>query len=155
MPRPLVAKTHRLEAERAAEHYLYEVCGCQPEQIIRAVRTRYQKIDLWAADVMGRRKDGHCYFAQATAGGSEAVRTRRRKLEQISWNPYDHVFVLQLVERQDIVNMRRKSFFFRVHRYLHGLDYYKEGKLSEWIVDDDACSVPREWFKKLRVEKEG
>ena len=144
MARKKVAKSKRPEAERAAEHYLYEVFGCLPEQIIRAVRTMYQRQDLWASDVMGRAADGRCYFAQATAGGDEAVRVRRRKLEKICWNEYDNVMLLQLVETINPANARRKLFFFRVH-VLNRLS-------KKWVVEEDAHPVPRAWFKKLRVE---
>ena len=143
MPRKTLAKSKRPEAERASEHYLVHVCGCDPEQIRRAIRTKWQSVDFWACDVMGRTKDGMVYFAQVTAGKTEAVRVRRRKLEKISWNIYDNVMVLQLVEQQDPANMRRKQFFFRVHHYDHiG---------GTWFVDETANLVPREWFKKFQV----
>jgi len=146
MARKKVAKSKRPEAERAAEHYLYNIFRCLPEQIIRAVRTRFQRQDLWASDVMGRDLAGRCYFAQATAGGDEAVRTRRRKLEKICWNEFDNVMLLQLVETINPANARRKLFFFRVHCY---------NRLSKkWVVDETAHPVPKEWFKKLRVETE-
>ena len=145
MPRPKVAKSKRPEAERAAENYLFHICGCDPFQIIRAVRTQWQREDLWASDVMGRDVDGRCFYAQATAGQNEAVRARRRKLERISWNLYDTVMVLQLVESQDPANNRRKQWWFRVHRYDH--------KQGVWGVDSEAAPVPKEWFRKLRIEE--
>ena len=144
MTRAKVAKSRRPEAERAAENYLFHVCGCDPAQIVRAVRTKWQREDLWACDVIGRDIDGRCYYAQATAGQTEAVRTRRRKIERISWNLYDTVMVLQLVESPDPANHRRKQWWFRVHRYDH--------KMEIWSVDPDAAPVPTEWFKKLNTE---
>ena len=143
MARPKVAKSKRPEAERASEHYLYHVCGCDPAQIRRAIRTKWQSVDFWACDVMGRTREGMCHFAQVTAGQDEAVRVRRRKLEKISWNIYDNVLLLQLVEQQDPANNRRKIFFFRVHH----LDWLKPD--NGWTVDDVAFPVPKEWFKKL------
>jgi len=80
-----------------------------------------------------------------TAGQDEAVRVRRRKLEKISWNMYDNVLLLQLVEQQDPANNRRKLFFFRVHH----LDWLKPD--NGWSVDDVAFPVPKEWFKKLNA----
>ena len=147
MARPKVAKSKRPEAERASEHYLYHVCGCDPAQIRRAIRTKWQSVDFWACDVMGRTLKGMCYFAQVTAGQDEAVRVRRRKLEKISWNMYDNVMLLQLVEQQDPANNRRKLFFFRVHH----LDWLKPESL--WTVDEVAFPVPKEWFKKLNFDR--
>ena len=143
MARAKVSKTNRAAAERAGEHYLHKVCGCDPEQIIRAVRTQWQRVDLWACDVAGRDKDGFVWYAQVTTGQNEAVRTRRRKIEAINWNSYDNVMVLQLVEQPNPANARRKDFYFRVHNY--------NGR-SSWYVDLEACPVPRSWFKKLQRE---
>ena len=136
-----IATGRRTDAERAAEHYLYRVLSCEIEQIRRAVRVRFQSVDFWGCDVMGRHISGHAYYAQVTAGQTEAVRTRRRKLEKISWNEYDHVYLLQLVERKA---GRGKDFFFRVHRFHH--------QPRRWDVDDALQPVPREWFRKLRIE---
>lgn len=144
MPRAKVAKTKRSDAERAGEHYLYRICGCDPSQIRRAVRTKWQSVDLWACDVMGRTDLGLCFYAQVTAGQTEAVRTRRRKLEKISWNEYDTVFVLQMVSQPNPANARKTDFYFRIHHYRH--------LAKKWSVMDEAILIPREWFKKLRVE---
>ena len=148
MARNKVAKSNRPLAEKAAEHYLHEVCGCDPEQIRKAVRTMWQRVDFWAADVMGRlpvESGHHVFYAQVTAGQNEAVRVRRRKLEKINWNILELVMVLQLVEQPDPAHARRKNFYFRVHR----LDHVN----MTWTVDDQACPVPRAWFKKLRIEE--
>ena len=149
MARNKVAKSNRPLAEKAAEHYLHEVCGCDPNQIRKAVRTMWQAVDFWAADVMGRQArdeiNGLVFYAQVTAGQNEAVRTRRRKLEKISWNIFESVMVLQLVEQPDPAFARRKNFYFRVHRLDHGN--------MTWTVDDKAYPVPKEWFKKLRIEE--
>ncbi len=145
MTRPKVAKSRRPEAEKAAEHYLHEVCGCLIPTIRKAIRAKWQSVDFWACDVMGKDKRGHSYFAQVTAGQVEAVRIRRRKLEKIPWNICESVFVLQLVETIDPANARKKLFFFRVHR----LDSVN----MIWSVDDRAPSIPRAWFKKLKIEE--
>jgi len=145
MARSKVAKSKRPEAERAAEHYLFHVFGCEPDQIERAVRTQWQSVDFWGCDAMGRAKDGRCYFAQVTAGQNEAVRVRRRKLDKISWNPFETVVVLQLVEQPNPAFAQRKDFYFRVHRLIQG----------NWSVDTIAHPVPKEWFKKLRVDDDG
>jgi len=46
--------------------------------------------------------------------------------------------VLQLVERENPANAKRKDFFFREHRL------WNDGN---WTVADDAVPVPRAWFK--------
>ena len=142
--RAKVAKSRRSDAERAAEHYLYEVCGCDPKQMRRAVRTKFQSVDFWAADVAARTTQGFCYYAQVTAGQQKAVQQRRRKLEKISWNTFDHVLLLQLVSMPNPANARKKDFFFRIHRY--------NPVTGKWVVDDIAWPVPRDRFRKLKVE---
>lgn len=141
-----VAKSNRPLAEKAAEHYLYEVCGCDPAQIRRAVRTQWQAVDFFGCDVMGRRKDGLVFFAQVTAGQNEAVRVRRRKLEKISWNHLERIMVLQLVEQFDPANARKKIFYFRVHRLVNHVT-------MAWEVDEQAVQVPKTWFVKLRADE--
>lgn len=144
MPRSKIAKSRRNDAERAAEHYLYEVCNCDPFQIRRAVKTKYQAVDFWGCDVMGRNLMGKCFYAQVTTGKTEAVRIRRRKLEKISWNENDTVLVLQMVVQPDPANNRRKAYYFRIHIYKH--------KIKKWDVKLTAYPIPRKWFKKLKIE---
>ena len=136
-----VAKSKRPEAERAGEWYLREVCGCVVTR--RAVRTKWQSVDFFASDVMGKRLNGRTFYAQVTAGKVEAVRSRRRKLEAVPWHPSDRVMVLQLVFTPNPAHARRKLWFFRVHNYNHGLT-------PEWLVDDEAASVPKTWFRAWR-----
>lgn len=136
MPKKPIAKTMRAPAERAAEWYLREVCGCVVTR--RAVRTRYQSVDFFACDIMGKRENGSMVWAQVTAGGPEALRVRRRKLEKIPWHSSDAVIVLQLTSTPNPANARSKLWFFRVHRYL---------ALNTWVVDVEAAPVKREWFK--------
>lgn len=143
MARRKVSKTNRRKAEVASEHYLYHICKCDPHQIRRAVHTQWQKIDFWFSDVMGRTPKGRCFYAQVTAGQAEAVRQRRRKLEKISWNAFDNVMVLQMVEQPNPANHRKKDFYFRIHR----LDHIN----LVWSVDEIAFPIPREWFNKLRI----
>jgi len=142
-PKPRVAKTHRKDAERAAEHYLHEVMGCT--HTVRAVNTQWQRQDLFASDVVGKRPGGGTVYAQVTCGRDEAVRSRRRKLEAIPWGPHDMVLVLQMVSRGNPANARKTDFFFRVHRYRHW-------EKREWLVDAEAVSVPRAWFKAWKQE---
>lgn len=84
-------------------------------------------------------------YAQTTAGRNEAVRQRRRKLDIIPWHGSDTVLLLQLTQTPDPANQRRKLWFFRVHRYK--IRPFGE---SEWVVDEHAFPVPREWFKAYK-----
>lgn len=133
-------KSKRPESEKATEWYLHEVCECV--QTCRAIRTKWQRQDLFASDVIGKRLDGMMVFAQATAGSNEAVRTRRRKLEDIPWSSFDIVLLLQLVHTENPANARSKLWFFRVHR----LDTVN----LIWHVDEEAFPVPKTWFKSIK-----
>ena len=144
MPRKPIAKKHRADAERAAEHYLHEHYGCT--HTVRAVRTQWQRQDLFASDVIGKDGGGDMVFAQVTCGRTEAVRSRRRKLEAIPWSTTDRVLVLQLVERENPANARRKDFYFREHVFDHKYE------LKAWYVEADAVPVPRRWFRAWKAE---
>lgn len=136
-------KSKRPEAERAAEHYCIKIAGCV--LTVRAVRTKWQRQDLFASDCVGIRKDGTKVFIQATAGQDAAVTARRRKLEKIPWHPTDEVILLQLRQNQDPANGRRKLWFFRVMRYDHVFS-------KSWVTDENAIEVQKEWFKAYRVD---
>lgn len=136
------AKSKRPEAERACEWYAREVCGCVITR--RAVRTQFQSVDFFAADCVGKRADGSHVYIQATAGQTEAVRTRRRKLDVIPWHPSDVVLLLQLVQTEDPANARRKKFFFREH---------VRDEIGTWSVLPEAFPVPKEWFKAWKEEE--
>jgi len=142
MTRRKIAKSKRSEAERATEHYFYNVFNIEIFQIRRAVRTKWQAVDFWGCDVMGRDHVGCCYYAQVTTGQTQAVRIRRRKLEKIYWNSFDTVMVLQMVEQPDPANNRKKQFYFRIHEY----DYLNK----TWNVKSEAFPIPKAWFQKLR-----
>lgn len=129
------AKSLRSAAERACEWYARDLLSCVITR--RAVQTRFQSVDFFAADCVGKRSDGSHVYIQATAGQYEAVRTRRRKLEAVPWHESDTVLLLQLVQTEDPANARRKKYFFRVHRLING----------DWSVQEDAHEIPREWFK--------
>lgn len=133
-------KSKRPEAEKGTEWYLHEVENCVIT--VRAIRTKWQRQDLFAADVIGKRKNGTMAYAQATAGRDEAVRQRRRKLDVIPWHKSDTVLLLQLTQTPDPANNRRKLWFFRVHR----LDVIN----LIWSVDEQAFPVPKEWFKAYK-----
>jgi len=134
------AKSKRAEAERASEHYAYEYMDCVITR--RACRTKWQSVDMFCADVVGKTATGSHVYIQATAGQNEAVRQRRRKLESIPWHKSDRVLLLQLVNSQDPDNKRRKLYHFRVHRY--------DISNKSWSVDSIECPVPREWFRAFK-----
>lgn len=142
MPKKNAAKL-RGDCERACEWYVHEVLNCVVS--CRAVRTQWQRQDMFASDVIGKKADGSCVYVQATAGQYSAVTARRRKLEKIPWCETDIVQVVQLVQTEDPANSRRKLFFFRVHEY--GLaGYYPR----EWKTHETAIPIPREWFKAFK-----
>ena len=145
--KPRIAKTHRKDAERAAEHFLHHHYGCT--HTVRAVNTKWQRQDLFACDVIGKHPivDGGTVYAQVTCGRDEAVRSRRRKLEEIPWASDDIVLVLQMVSRDNPANARKTEFFFRVHRYWHRA-------ARSWTVEEDAQPVPRAWFRAWKPEQE-
>lgn len=131
------AISRRGDAERAAEWYLAKIHHCI--HTVRAVRTKWQREDLFGSDVVGKNKK-HTYYVQVTAGQDSAVTARRRKLEAIPWLPSDVVELLQLRQTEDPANARRKLWFFRVHRY--------DFRTSQWSTLEQAVPVPRLWFKK-------
>jgi hypothetical protein len=138
-------KSKRPEAERASEWYAVKECGCVITR--RACRTKWQSVDMFCCDVVGKRPGGSHVYIQATAGQNEAVRQRRRKLDSIPWHPSDEVLLLQLVHTENPANARSKLWFFRVHR-LRTIDL-------KWLVDTEAYPVPKEWFKSLKNAMEG
>lgn len=139
MTRRKVAKAKAREAEVAAEHYLVSTCGCVETR--RTIRARFQKVDFWYCDVVGKTKDGAHYYVQVTTGSYANVSQRRRKLETIPWHKSDTVILLHLVSNPDPDNKRRKLWQFRVHFYLH--------QEEEWRVETERVVVPREWFKTI------
>ena len=139
-------KSKRSDAERASEWYAHEIEGCVITR--RAVASRFHKVDFFGADVMGFRKNGEKVFIQVTAGQSQAVSARRKKLEKTPWHPTDTVLLLQLRSTEDPANARRKLWFFRVHRYYTNSKI--DGPVKVWSTDPEACVVPKEWFRAYK-----
>ena len=133
------AKNKRGDAERAAEWYAHEIHKCVVT--CRAVRTQWQRQDLFGCDVMGKKSDGSCVYIQATAGQYSAVTARRRKLEVIPWLGSDIIEIVQLIQTEDPANARRKLWFFRVH-------FFDGGK---WHTKEEAVTVPNQWFKSYKL----
>lgn len=133
------AKAMRSAAERAAVWYAHIVHGCIITR--RAVRTQFQSVDMFAADIVGKHQDGSHVYLQVTAGQSSAVTARRRKLEKIPWHESDTVELLQLVQTENPANARRKLWFFRVHVYNE----------AGWSTKEEALAIPKEWFKSYEA----
>ena len=132
-------KSKYREAEVAAEHYAYEVLGCV--RTVRAVRTKYQRQDMFASDVLGRRADGTLCAIQVTAGLDPAVSARKRKLEKEIWHEADTVLLLQLYWEQNPTKKRGKLWYFKIWEYVF-YDYTFRG----WVHISDHA-VPQSWFK--------
>lgn len=135
MAMPKVSKSKRREAEVAAEHCLRHEFGCI--DTARAIRTQFQTVDIFACDVVGKDCRGLTYYAQVTTGQSQAVSSRRRKLESIHWHSLDTVMILQLSFRPD---GRKKRWHFVVHDY--------DTDTGSWKKWETVIAVPGEWFKR-------
>ena len=147
MPK-VIPKNKRREAECAAEWYAHEDHFCVLTR--RAVRTQWQKVDFFGADVVGKTASGQHVYLQVTAGQSSAVTARRRKLEAIPWHKTDTVELLQLIQTEDPANARRKLWWFRVHRFAA-----PAGGARVWETDEEAVRVPREWFRARKDGSDG
>lgn len=135
-------KRDRVRAEIAAEHFARSLGAVAT---VRAVRTQWQRQDLFGADVLGLTADGPTgegmlIAIQATAGQDSAVTARRRKLEVFPWPARALVLVAQLRSYPDPASRQRLSYAFRVHEW--------DGRT--WSVWGDAEPVPRSWFKATK-----
>jgi hypothetical protein len=130
----MTAKDDWAKAERAAEHWL-RALGCVATR--RAVRVRFQQVDFFGCDVIGRHAEGGTLWVQVTCGDSSAVAARRRKIEAFQWSPSDGVYLLEMRSKTE---GRRITYWFRVH-------YYERGA---WHVAESMKAIPREWFKSCK-----
>ena len=143
-------KTKRVDAEKACEHYARVVLDCVCTR--RPVRTQFQSIDFFGADVVGKRRDGSHVYIQVTTGQANAARVRRRKLEAYPWHPSDAVYLLQLC-RDD--SQRPIRWFFNIHRYV--IEDIASALTEEcpdrvWRNSDEQMDVPRIWFKAYKED---
>lgn len=145
----MIAKSKRPEAERAGEWFLREKMGCVVTR--RALRTKFAKVDFYAADIIGKREDGSCVYAQVTAGGSEALRVRRRKLEKVPWHWSEDVLLLQMQEKE--FSGRGKKWEFRVHVLLRG-DEPNNPLRTQWEVQS-VEEIDKKWFKAFKEVDDG
>lgn len=137
----------RAEAERAAEHYLLVNQKCVITR--RMIKTRFNDVDFFAADVVGKMKDGTTIYVQVTAGQADAVLKRKKKLEAIPWNTYEVVLMLQLVKTDDPMNTRKSVYYFKVWEY-----YNEHEHERTWALHPEAVKVPKEWFEAYRSPEE-
>ena len=105
---------------------------------------------FFAADVVGKKIDGTHVYAQATAGESSAVTSRRRKLEKIPWQDTDIVEIIQLFSTMDPEHARRKQWFFRVHKLC--MSPMNKVYRIKWATLIDAVQIKSEWFKKFKED---
>ena len=122
------------EVEVACENYWKDL-GYDTR---RAIVTKWQKVDLFGADVIAKNKNQTVYI-QVTKSKPEGISSRRMKLENQKWCPTDGVLIFQFIEERE---GRRKTYFFRIQ------EMYKN---RLWFIWDFFIPVPREWFK---VKKE-
>ena len=146
-----MSKELAAKAERAAEWWLHSL-GCV--RTVRAVRTRYQRQDLFACDVLGLHAEGRWIGVQVTTGGNTSVRPRRRKLEALPWSIDDDVYLCELRVSPDPANRRRQVYHFRVHELRVAARLRTLGGIvgdggSLWEVWPEAVDVPREWLRAM------
>lgn len=133
------SKADRRAAEPAAEWYAREVLGCI--HTVRAIRTKFQRQDLFGADVIGKRSNGSWVAIQVTAAENESsIRSRRRKLDRLPWSSEDTVLMLQLVSLPHPANKSRKQKWFRIHRF--------DPVRLVWTTEREAHLIEPLWLQK-------
>lgn len=139
------AKSKRKDAERAAVWFAMEHLGTVIYR--KAIQAQWQKVDFFGSDIVAKYKNGVTVYIQVTAGQDQAITARKRKLEAIPWHYEDKVYLLQLKQRQGVVNARRKEWFFKVWEYAIGI-----GNERTWELWPDPVSIPSKWFKSYKPE---
>lgn len=122
------SRNRQRQVECAGEHFLRERMNCV--NTVRAVKTRFQRQDLFACDVLGKTERGYLVGLQVTCGDHRNVGHRRRKLEGVSWSANDTVLIGEF-------RSEGRQRWFRMHELDGG----------EWRVWEIPVDVPRTWFK--------
>ena len=143
--RRTLGKDLRRTAEVAAEHFLRDRIGCV--MVRRAVRTQWQKVDFWGADLVGKLSTGGHVYAQVTTGGASCMSRRRDKLESTPWHDSDTVLLLNLVTTQSPAKGRKREYWFRVEEMEQRSESEDRGREFLWRDWDEPVEVPREWFR--------
>ena len=131
----MIPKSMRPKSERAAENIAREIYGCVMTR--RAIQTKWQKVDFWGSDVVGKTEDGSHVYIQVTTGGDESIRRRKRKLEEVIWHQSDTVYLLVLREKES--KGRRKKWRFLVYALCDG----------SWVQQEDI-PLAHDHFKARR-----
>ena len=139
-----IAKSRRMDCERASQHFAHEIMDCINS--VRAVRTMYQRQDLFGCDTVGKRIDGSHVYIQATAGQDQAVTARKRKLEKYPWHKSDIVLIVQLKSQQDPENKRRKLWSFKVWELI------EVGTGMQWEKWDKQVYFKSGWFRAFKAD---
>ena len=134
------AKSKRKDAERAAVWMAYEMFNAVRHA--KSIQTKWQRVDIFGADVASKDKDGRITYIQVTAGQDSAIRARKKKLEKIPWHFSERVILIQLKQRQEVVNARRKEWFFKVWEFICRSDGHRK-----WEFWPKPVSIPSKWFK--------
>ncbi len=84
-------------------------------------------------------------YLQVTAGSTDKVRDRMRKLEMIPWHESDTVQIIRLVQTDNPGTGSRQLWFFRVHEW----KLVPVSNINEmyWLTHEKAVPVPTRWFK--------
>ena len=137
-PKQRMNRDDRMRAERASVSFCHSL-----EYFVtrRAVRARFQSVDMFYADVMAKNEQGQMIWIQTTAGGNQACFSRRKKLETIPWQETDQVFVTQLRKER---KGNKFVYYFRVYEFAES-DEDGEGRI--WWTWNELVEVPRSWFK--------
>jgi hypothetical protein len=119
------------KAEIVAINFLRDL-GCVNTR--RAIKTKFQKVDFFGADVVGKKTDGSTYYIQATTGKASALSQRRKKLRAVDWNNRERVFLLQL----DVEKVKNKNKYLINVWELIGEDFY--------LISEDQ-EIDKEYLK--------
>jgi len=145
MKRKANSKELRRQAEVAATNWLMESMGCT--HVRRAIRTQFQKVDFFGADLMGCLSTGAKIYVQVTTGGSSAVSVRRAKLAAFPWHPSEMVLLANLVATESPAKGRKTEYWFRIEEFESDVVGCRRWK--DW---PSAVPVPREWFKGRQTD---
>ena len=136
------------DAERAAVHFAVHCMDCIITR--RAVRAKFQSVDFFACDVVGKQKDGSHVYIQVTTGQAPAVTARKRKIEKIPWHHSDIVLILQLFWLSNPKNKRKKDWYFKVFEYSPLDERSCQRNWDEWV---GGLNVDKNWFKAYEEAK--
>lgn len=125
-------------AERAAEHFAKKKLACVETR--RVCKTRFNKVDFFGADIVGKQIDGSHVYIQVTSGQGSAVSARKRKLEPHIWHSSDRVYLLRMVKYK--IEEKRLVYEFHIYEYIH------HTAPITWTTPY-IIVINREWFRAL------